>query len=48
LEYYSKKALTTAQRGRVGGEGIHEGRWTNVKIEATQDRVTVVAILKGA
>jgi hypothetical protein len=43
-----RKALDDRAEGAVGGEGIHEGRWANVKIEATQDRVTAMTTIKGS
>jgi len=48
LEYYSEKALGDRGGGGPGERGIHEGRWKNVKIEATQDRVTALTTIKGS
>jgi hypothetical protein len=36
------------RRERFWREGFLEGRWTRVKIEMRQDRVTPVAIVKGS
>jgi len=42
------QAPKKAVEGRLGERGIHEGRWTNVRIQAKQDRVTALGILKGS
>jgi hypothetical protein len=40
--------MKIALRERFWGEGIHEGRWTSVRIGTMQKRVTAVAVSKGA